>query len=88
MIRTTVFEGPRLFSSEDPVENSSVNHATIQAKVIVEGRPDVSYCIQLFPHPRILQVVTVLGYMEPWKDSKTKRTVSGIVKRFCTFDYF
>lgn len=68
MILTTVFEGPRLFSSEDPVENPSVDHATVQAKVIVEGRPYVSHCMQLFPHPRILQVVSVLRYMESWED--------------------
>lgn len=70
MILTTVFEGPWLFSSKDPVEKPSVDHATIQAKVIVERRPDISYCIQLFPHPRILQVLSVLGYMESWEGSK------------------
>lgn len=68
IVLTTVFEGPWLFSSEDPVEKSSVNHTTIQAKVIVEGRPDVSNCIQLFPHPRVLQVLRVLRYMESWED--------------------
>lgn len=33
---TTVFEGPWLLSSKDPVEDSSVDHSTIQAKVVVE----------------------------------------------------
>lgn len=43
MTLTTVFEGPGLFSSEEPVENPSVNHATVQAKVIVERWSDISY---------------------------------------------
>ena len=51
MILTTVFEGPRLFPSEDPVEDTSVGHSTVQAEVIVEWRPDVSHRAQLFPHP-------------------------------------
>lgn len=48
---TTVFEGPWLFSSKDPVEDSCVDHATIQAKVVVERWPDVSDGIQFLPHP-------------------------------------
>lgn len=61
---TTVFECPGLFSSEDPVEYSCVDHTTIEAKVIVEGRSDVPHCVQLLPHPRILQGLCILGYME------------------------
>merc|ERR1719357_763182 len=63
-LRATVFERPWLLSSEDPVENPSIDHATIQAKVIVEGWPDVSHRVQLFPHPRLLQHLRILRYVE------------------------
>lgn len=62
---TTVFKSPWLFSSKDPVEDSSVDHATIQAKVVMERWPDVSDRMQLLPHPGLLQVIRILGYMEP-----------------------
>lgn len=61
---TAVLEGPRLFPSEDPVEDAGVDHAAVQAKVIVERRPDVSYSVQLLPHPRLLQVVRIFRRME------------------------
>lgn len=48
---TTVFEGPWLFPSKDPVENAGVDHAAVQAKVIVERWTDISNRVQLFPHP-------------------------------------
>lgn len=68
MVLTAVFECPRLFPSEDPVEDAGVGHAPVQAKVVVEGRPDVSYGMKLFPHPRILQSLGVLGCVEAWED--------------------
>lgn len=57
---TTVFERPGLLPPEDPVEDAGVNHPAVQAKVIVEGRPDVPHGVQLLPHPRLLQGLSVL----------------------------
>lgn len=37
-----MFESPWLFSSQDPVEDSSVDHATIEAKRVMERWPYVS----------------------------------------------
>lgn len=72
MILTAVFKCPWLFPSQDPVEDPSVDHATVQAEVIVERRPDVSHCVQLFPHPGVLQALSVLRHMETWDDKKKK----------------
>lgn len=65
-----MFESPWLFSSEDPVEDSSVDHSTIQAKVVMERWPYVSDRMQLLPHPWLLQVIRILRYVEPCSDSK------------------
>lgn len=46
-----MFQGPGLLSSKDPVEDARVDHPPVQTEVIVEGRPDVSNCVQLFPNP-------------------------------------
>lgn len=72
---TTVFECPGLFASEDPVEDPGVDHAAVQAKVIVEGRPDVSDRAKLFPHPRVLQSVGVLGRVEAWEEETRKKEI-------------
>lgn len=63
-----MFQGPGLLSSEDPVEDPRVDHPPVQTEVIVEGRPDVSNCVQLFPHPGVLQVVSVFRYVKSWED--------------------
>lgn len=71
---TTVFEGPGLLPPEDPVEESGVDHPSIEAKVVVEGRPDVPHGVQLLPHPRALQVVCILRDMETWRSRQRTGT--------------
>lgn len=68
VLLTTMFQGPGLLSSKDPVEDARVDHPPVQTEVIVEGRPDVSNCVQLFPNPWILQAVSVFRYVKSWED--------------------
>lgn len=86
---TTVFESPWLFSPQDPVEDPSVDHATIQAKVVMERRPYVSDWMQLLPHPRLLQVISILRYVEPCSHEKrtslnTQHSTSKILFATCS----
>lgn len=48
---TFMLKCPRLLPSEYPVENASVDHATIQSKDTMAGRSNVSHRVQFLPHP-------------------------------------
>ena len=59
-VLTAVLKGPWLFASKDPVEDSSVQHPSIETEVVVERWPNVPHGIQLLPHPGALQVLLIL----------------------------
>lgn len=79
-----MFERPGLLPSEDPVENAGVDHPSVKAEVVVEGRTDVSDGIQLFPHPRVLQHICVLRHMEPWEVASGEKYLSMAVHHSLT----
>lgn len=54
---TFMFQSPGLHPPEYPVKDSSVNHPSVHTQDAVAGRSDVPDRIELFPHPRLLQIV-------------------------------
>ena len=72
---TFMFQSPGLHPPEYPVEDSSVNHPSVHTQDAVAGRSDVPDRIELFPHPRLLQIVLVLSYIKPFLLKKKKRNI-------------
>lgn len=70
---TFMFQSPGLHPPEYPVEDSSVNHPSVHTQDAVAGRSDVPDRIELFPHPRLLQIVLVLSYIKPFLLKKKKK---------------
>ena len=70
---TFMFQSPGLHPPEYPVEDSSVNHPSIHTQDAVAGWSDVPDSIELFPHPRLLQIVLVLSYIKPFLFKKKKK---------------
>ena len=70
---TFMFQSPGLHPPEYPVEDSSVNHPSVQTQDAVAGRSDVPDSIELFPHPWLLQIVLVLSYIKPCLLKKKKK---------------
>lgn len=68
-----MFQSPGLHPPEYPVEDSSVNHPSVHTQDAVAGRSDVPDSIELFPHPRLLQIVLVLSYIKPFLLKKKKK---------------
>ena len=72
---TFMFQSPGLHPPEYPVEDSSVNHPSVHTQDAVAGWSDVPDSIELFPHPRLLQIVLVLSYIKPFLFKKKKNSV-------------
>ena len=82
---TFMFQSPGLHPPEYPVEDSSVNHPSVHTQDAVAGRSDVPDSIELFPHPRLLQIVLVLSYIKPFllKKKKKKKVLNCLKESYC-----
>ena len=61
-----MLQGPGFLAPQDPIEDAGVDHAPVQTQVVVEGGSDVPHRVELLPHPRRLQALSVLRDVETW----------------------